>query len=572
MTPRRFIAPSAVLWLLVGAAYFLIPLVATFLFSLKNDQTAKCCTLANYGGVFDDPEFWKTIRLSFVIALETIVVTLALLVPTVYWVHLKLPRLRPLIGFLALVPFVVAPIILVVGLLDLYKGSPSWFYAEPYGFLPAAYVILPSLHVLLARHRIPLDRHPYPHGGVAEPRRRVAHDAVPGDRPEHQGSGARGLVPHAGDRDGRVHDREPGAVQDLPRAHPVRQSEQGLSGGSADTRRVRDHVGGDARAARRRTWTTAVGRPGGEIAMAGVELRQLHRRFGDVVALDGIDLEIGSAEFVSFLGPSGCGKTTALRLVAGFDRPTSGRILVDGKDITGVPPNRRDIGMVFQAYSLFPNMTAVRNVEFGLRVRKHGRGDRRQRALELLELVGLGHAADRYPYQLSGGMQQRVALARALAIEPRVLLLDEPLSALDAKVRVQLREEIRRIQTRLEITTIYVTHDQEEALSISDRVAVISHGRIEQVGKPAEIYGAPATPFVAEFVGTMNRIESTVADTEAGRVDYDGARWPLTRPGAGSAASGCSCSCGPRPSRSRRLGRPTTGSPARWSRRRSSAR
>jgi putative spermidine/putrescine transport system permease protein len=142
MTPRRFIAPSAVVWLLVGAAYFLIPLVATFLFSLKNDQTAKCCTLANYSGVFDDPEFWKTIRLSFVIALETIVVTLALLVPTVYWVHLKLPRLRPVIGFLALVPFVVAPIILVVGLLDLYRGTPTWFYAEPYGFLAAAYVIL----------------------------------------------------------------------------------------------------------------------------------------------------------------------------------------------------------------------------------------------------------------------------------------------------------------------------------------------------------------------------------------------------------------------------------------------
>ena len=182
--------------------------------------------------------------------------------------------------------------------------------------------------------------------------------------------------------------------------------------------------------------------------MAGVELRQLHRRFGDVVALAGIDLEIPSGEFVSFLGPSGCGKTTALRLIAGFDRPTSGRILVDGKDITGVPPNRRDIGMVFQAYSLFPNMTAVRNVEFGLRVRKEGRGVRRGRARELLELVGLDQAADRYPHQLSGGMQQRVALARALAIEPRLLLLDEPLSALDAKVRVQLREEIRRIQTR----------------------------------------------------------------------------------------------------------------------------
>ena len=256
--------------------------------------------------------------------------------------------------------------------------------------------------------------------------------------------------------------------------------------------------------------------------MAGVELRELHRRFGDVVALDGIDLGIPSGEFVSFLGPSGCGKTTALRLVAGFDRPTSGRVFVDGKDITNVPPNRRGIGMVFQAYSLFPNMTAARNVEYGLRIRKHGRGDRTSRALELLDLVGLSHAAARYPHQLSGGMQQRVALARALAIEPRLLLLDEPLSALDAKVRVQLREEIRRIQTRLGITTIYVTHDQEEALSISDRVAVLSNGRIEQIGTPAEIYGAPATPFVAEFVGTMNRIESTVADPESGRVDYDG--------------------------------------------------
>jgi putative spermidine/putrescine transport system ATP-binding protein len=256
--------------------------------------------------------------------------------------------------------------------------------------------------------------------------------------------------------------------------------------------------------------------------VAGVELRELHRRFGEVVALDGIDLGIASGEFVSFLGPSGCGKTTALRLVAGFDRPTSGRVFVDGKDITNVPPNRRGIGMVFQAYSLFPNMTAARNVEFGLRIRKQGRGDRKTRALELLDLVGLGHAADRYPHQLSGGMQQRVALARALAIEPRLLLLDEPLSALDAKVRVQLREEIRRIQTRLGITTIYVTHDQEEALSISDRVAVLSDGRIEQIGTPAEIYGAPATPFVAEFVGTMNRIESTVADPETGRVDYDG--------------------------------------------------
>jgi putative spermidine/putrescine transport system ATP-binding protein len=258
--------------------------------------------------------------------------------------------------------------------------------------------------------------------------------------------------------------------------------------------------------------------------MAYVELQELRREFGEVVALDGISLALEEGEFVSLLGPSGCGKTTALRLVAGFDRPDSGRIVIDGKDMTRVPPNRRNIGMVFQAYSLFPNMTAERNVEFGLKIRGVDGGKRSSQVAELLDLVGLGHAAKRYPHQLSGGMQQRVALARALAIEPRVLLLDEPLSALDAKVRVQLREEIRRIQSRLGITTIYVTHDQEEALSISDRVAVLSHGRVEQVGPPAEIYGAPETPFVAEFVGTMNRLEATVADPERGEVEYDGAR------------------------------------------------
>ena len=252
--------------------------------------------------------------------------------------------------------------------------------------------------------------------------------------------------------------------------------------------------------------------------MAGIELRQLHRRFGDVVALAGIDLDVPTGEFVSFLGPSGCGKTTALRIVAGFDRPTSGQVLIDGKDVTRVPPNRRDIGMVFQAYSLFPNMTAERNVEFGLRVRKESRGARRARAHELLELVGLGHAADRYPHQLSGGMQQRVALARALAIEPRLLLLDEPLSALDAKIRVSLREEIRQIQQQLGITTVFVTHDQEEALSISDRIVVMNAGKADQIGAPAEIYNRPATRFVANFVGTLNLIEAKVVDAASNRI------------------------------------------------------
>jgi putative spermidine/putrescine transport system ATP-binding protein len=257
--------------------------------------------------------------------------------------------------------------------------------------------------------------------------------------------------------------------------------------------------------------------------MAYLELQNLHREFaGGVKALDGIEVELGQGEFLSLLGPSGCGKTTALRLVAGFDRPDEGRIVIDGKDITNVAPAKRDMGMVFQAYSLFPNMTAAQNVEFGLKIRGRNKGERAGRVGELLELVGLGHAGTRYPHQLSGGMQQRVALARALAIEPRVLLLDEPLSALDAKVRVQLREEIRRIQLELGITTLYVTHDQEEALAVSDHVAVMYRGRIEQIGPPAEMYSRPATPFVAEFIGTMNRLEATIADGSSGTVEHGG--------------------------------------------------
>ncbi len=244
--------------------------------------------------------------------------------------------------------------------------------------------------------------------------------------------------------------------------------------------------------------------------MSKLELVEISKRFGAVEALRGLSLEVASGEFLSLLGPSGCGKTTALRIIAGFEHPDVGKLLVDGRDLTAIPANRRSMGMVFQSYSLFPNMTARENVEFGLRIRRRARAERTARALELLDLVGLAGTANRYPHQLSGGQQQRVALARALAIEPEVLLLDEPLSALDAKVRVQLREEIRRIQTSLGITTIYVTHDQEEALSISDRVAVLSLGCIEQIGAPSDIYREPRTRFVAEFVGTMNRLDGKV--------------------------------------------------------------
>lgn len=268
----------------------------------------------------------------------------------------------------------------------------------------------------------------------------------------------------------------------------------------------------------------------GEAAPAGarVEFRGLRRAFGSTVALDGLDLTIEPGELVALLGPSGCGKTTALRVVAGFEQPDSGEVLLDGQDITRVPANRRDAGMVFQSYSLFPNLSARDNVAFGLRVRKVGAAQRRERAAELLDLVGLPDHGDRYPHQMSGGQQQRVALARALALRPRVLLLDEPLSALDAKVRANLREEIRRLQLSLGITTVFVTHDQEEALSMADRVAVLNAGRLEQCAAPAELYERPATPFVAEFVGTMNRLPGRL--TGSGTVEVAGSRLPVDGP------------------------------------------
>ncbi|MGE3289487.1 MAG: ABC transporter ATP-binding protein [Pseudonocardia sp.] len=239
---------------------------------------------------------------------------------------------------------------------------------------------------------------------------------------------------------------------------------------------------------------------------AAVEFRGIRRSFGDANALDGLDLALKPGELLALLGPSGCGKTTALRLLAGFDKPTAGRVLIGGKDVTDVPAARRDTGMVFQAYSLFPTMTAAENVGFGLRMRKVAAAARAKRAGELLELVGLGDRGGAYPHELSGGQQQRVALARALAVSPSVLLLDEPLSALDARVRVQLRDEIRRVQLAEGITTLFVTHDQAEALAVADRVAVLHDGKLEQVGTPQEVYGSPATGFVAEFVGVQNTL------------------------------------------------------------------
>ncbi|HEY1825915.1 MAG TPA: ABC transporter ATP-binding protein [Acidimicrobiales bacterium] len=242
---------------------------------------------------------------------------------------------------------------------------------------------------------------------------------------------------------------------------------------------------------------------------APVVFDNLTRRFGTTTALDRFSLTIAPGELIALLGPSGCGKTTALRVLAGFERPDVGRILVDDKDVSSVPAQRRNMGMVFQSYSLFPNMSARDNVAFGLQLRHQRSAPRRLRASELLDLVGLSEHVSKYPHQLSGGQQQRVALARALAIEPRVLLLDEPLSALDAKVRAELRDQIRAIQQRLAITTVFVTHDQEEAMSMADRVCVMSRGHLEQVDTPAVLYSQPATAFVGQFVGVSSRLPVT---------------------------------------------------------------
>ncbi len=252
--------------------------------------------------------------------------------------------------------------------------------------------------------------------------------------------------------------------------------------------------------------------------MTYLTLEGVRKTFGSFVAVEDFNLSVEPGEFVSFLGPSGCGKTTTLRLVAGFEQPSAGRITLADEDITFTRPAGRDVGMVFQSYALFPNMNVTDNIGFGLKVKNTPKADIISRVTELLDLIGLPDKARSYPYELSGGQQQRVALARALAIQPKVLLLDEPLSALDAKIRDELRTEIRRIQRQLNITTIYVTHDQEEAMALSDRVVVMSKGVMEQVASPFQIYNYPATDFVASFVGRLNRLPGRVVDPAAGTV------------------------------------------------------
>ena len=256
---------------------------------------------------------------------------------------------------------------------------------------------------------------------------------------------------------------------------------------------------------------TAASQPQAALAPAEVRLEGLRKTFGDVVAVAGVDLEVREGEFFSLLGPSGCGKTTCLRMIAGFEEPTAGRIVLHGKDVAGLPAYERDVNTVFQDYALFPHMSVHDNVEYGLVVKGIGRADRRRRVGEALRMMRLERLDRRKPGELSGGQRQRVALARALVNQPRVLLLDEPLGALDLKLRQAMQIELKSIQERLSMTFIYVTHDQEEALTMSDRMAVMNQGRVEQVGSPAEVYERPATSFVAGFVGASNVLAGDAA-------------------------------------------------------------
>lgn len=264
--------------------------------------------------------------------------------------------------------------------------------------------------------------------------------------------------------------------------------------------------------------------------MSFLTLNHLEKSFGDNRVVKDFNLDVEKGEFISLLGPSGCGKTTVLRMVAGFEMPTSGKIIVGGKEVTNLRANQRNVGMVFQSYALFPNLTVAQNVGFGLKVAGTPRQERDARVQEMLDLIGLPDYGARYPWQLSGGQQQRVALARALAPRPQMLLLDEPLSALDAKVRVSLRNQIREIQQQLGITTIFVTHDQEEAMAISDRIVVMHQGVADQIDSPQGVYNNPATEFVANFVGQINRLPAEVINPETGRVRVAGTEIELGRP------------------------------------------
>ena len=437
-----------------------------------------------------------------------------LLLPAMIFMNLYAPRLRPLFEFIAALPFVVPAIALVAGLTALFTG-PEWLIGTPfYLVIPYFFLALPYAYRALDVGIRALDL-----ATITEAAQSLGADmwqiirlvVLPNLRPALVGSLLLTLAVVIGEFTF--------ANVLLFRTYGVFINEVG------------QHEATEGAALSVLsfliTWGSmlgvlVIGRGAGpsgrsEIAMATVQADDVSKSYGGREVLARLNLEMSDGELICLLGPSGCGKTTLLRIVAGFVTPDTGRVLVSGRDVTSLPASARRMGMVFQAYSLFPNMTALDNVRFGPRVAGRPRTEQLSRAAHLLDLVGLSAHSAKFPHQLSGGQQQRVALARALAVQPEVLLLDEPLSALDAKVRVQLREEIRRIQRETGVTTILVTHDQEEALSISDRVAVMNGGRLLQVAAPAVIYREPADGFVARFIG-VGGVLSGVAEGAAVRL------------------------------------------------------
>ena len=519
-------AVSGWLLLLLAAAYFLLPLLALARFSFQRVPVA----LLGWHNLFDnwtldglldalhDPGFGPALWLSVRLAIGAIILTLGLLLPTALWVHLRAPTARGLVEVLSVLPYVVPPIALVVGVTGAFRDLAPWFIRSDLSLIP--------FYTLLAM--------PFTYRALDAGISRRSTCARSSTRPRSLGAGwtttmFRVLVPNLASALissafltatvvlGEFTIASLLLKETLPTVQPADLPARGagwLRPRPAAAARVHalagsDHAahppsqqhGGDGDGARR---------SGGVAVASTLEFHGIRKTFGSTVALESFDLALEPGELVCLLGPSGCGKTTALRVAAGFEQPDAGRVEIGGADVVRVPAHKRNIGMVFQSYSLFPNLDVRSNVAFGLRVRRVSSTERDRRVGEALERVHLSAMAKRYPHQLSGGQQQRVALARALVVEPAVLLLDEPLSALDAKVRVGLREEIRRLQLQLGMTTLFVTHDQEEALSMADRIGVMSNGQLEQTGTPREVYAEPANPFVARFVGRINELPGQV--------------------------------------------------------------
>ena len=517
-------------WLLLlgFAAFFAIPLLSMLDFSTQVPGSAPGRTGQAWLNLVEDPAVFEAIVTSLLLSLFTVVMMIALLVPTMIWVRLRVPRASRLVEYLCLLPLTIPALVIVVGISNVYAWV-TYLLGDSALVLTFAYVVLvlPYSYRAIDAALSSIDVATLAEAGrslgagwFTVIARIVLPNIVPGVLSAAFISVALVL--------GEFTFASLLNFETLPVVINLLGKSNALDRGRRVARHHRLRLGAAPvhRALQQGptyewrevlvTQTDVDGRPGKDDgASRSVRLHDLTRDFGSFRALDGFDLRMAPGELVALLGPSGCGKTTVLRILAGLDHPTTGHVEVGGRDITRVPANKRDMGMVFQAYSLFPHLTVLDNVAFGLKLRGQDRSARRRRASEVLDLVGLGEHTAKYANQLSGGQQQRVALARALAIEPSVLLLDEPLSALDAKVRVQLRDEIRRVQLEVGTTTLFVTHDQEEALAVADRVGVMNRGRLEQLAPPSELYADPASQFVAEFVGLNNKVAAVVSDRRA---------------------------------------------------------